>query len=120
LYRFRRVGIGKDLIVCIAMASLLAVSGCSDSPEAPKPTAHAEARESTSRQLPSLPSRSVETVKPTWQTMPTRGTAAMEIPVGRKCSACGHDVGLSARVGQRCPYCRALWGFQTKVYVNSR
>lgn len=44
------------------------------------------------------------------------GTAAQTI-VSKQCSACGRSVPITARVGERCPYCGAYWGSESTRYV---
>ena len=34
--------------------------------------------------------------------------------VTKHCGACGHEVSSDARVGQRCPYCGAIWGHENE------
>jgi len=38
--------------------------------------------------------------------------------VGKECGNCGKSVSLSARVGDRCPHCGAVWGIEQKRYIN--
>lgn len=41
-----------------------------------------------------------------------------ETLVGKECGNCGKPVSLSARVGDRCPHCGAVWGVEQKRYIG--
>lgn len=114
----RNFASASRLILCLAVLAALKAAGCSEPEHTSSPATLRRGSVETAQELTLPTGRSAQRGQFSWQVAPTSVGTAVEIPLGKKCSGCGHEVGLGARVGQRCPHCGGVWSFERKVYVN--